>query len=777
MIHRFGLVWFLSAGWLAVQAAGQPFDVNRDQRVNTPDLFGLSHSWYSRELGFDLNKDSWVNREDLLRLRSQWGNVLPPPNPYTVGRAVGIYAVIQDGQRTFTSPELEIDITGSAPAGKRWSKPSVASLREWDPDTTKPSQEYPVQSIDSALPALPKDGSPLAAAWRKLHAPAGEGSVPHGALGGVKFGHPSDRIGTFNGWTFWFGWMASFSETYTPESETYAWVCYIAPEGCYLALQEAKSVYSNVDVFASVSSFFGLLYSPAGEYLEKSYINDLLGVSITFDMDIIEAGVTFYRFDGQSDLKPAIQYNFGKSVNFSLIPFPMFLSVSLDNFAQMTAGFYPYILWDMGDLPPGNPIPAVVDQMEKIVAQGGDSLESAGAAQAMNMMLPFMRSLLPQPPVTWREQPVGVDYAHYINEFIESRLPGHTPGHTGVDDLISGARRWLETGQTKQISEELRRLVTAGLPNPLQMYQFNKNLQAASQMSFEVGYKHGYDAAVNEGRREPDTLYAKEIKTVTAVAGKPCSLVVTAAEAAELVAGSQAGDFEGKGVIFDSASPAGNPVTVPIQGGKAVYTFTPKSAATLVFGVMMNPSAATRNQTLELARRVVIVTSQPAGQAYLFGVDQVSPDTPVTVNTTLVDAQGIPVGQAVLVDFFDYKDQWLGRVKNPDYGIAALTFVPEPSIPAIESFRVTRVGYTEEDARDGYALRGRGFSFDADVVFDGVPVNDMAGWDWAVISSREILFLPPDDQSLFQHPVRVQVLNPHAISSNEWLYDPGRPNG
>ena len=57
----------------------------------------------------------------------------------------------------------------------------------------------------------------------------------------LAYGTPANRIGTFDGWTFWLGWDGSFSETYDPFSETYAWVVYFAPEGVFVALQWAEN--------------------------------------------------------------------------------------------------------------------------------------------------------------------------------------------------------------------------------------------------------------------------------------------------------------------------------------------------------------------------------------------------------------------------------------------------------------------------------------------------------------------------------------------------------
>ena len=55
-----------------------------------------------------------------------------------------------------------------------------------------------------------------------------------------QYGVESQEIGTFEtptgNWITWIGWDATFSETYTPENETYNWMVFFAPEGIYVAL-------------------------------------------------------------------------------------------------------------------------------------------------------------------------------------------------------------------------------------------------------------------------------------------------------------------------------------------------------------------------------------------------------------------------------------------------------------------------------------------------------------------------------------------------------------
>ena len=77
-----------------------------------------------------------------------------------------------------------------------------------------------------------------------------------------KPGVQSSAVGTIGGWSVWVGWNASFSDSYLPESETYNWFVFFAPEGIYAGLTSAASTVSSVDVFAAIGGFIGMYASP-----------------------------------------------------------------------------------------------------------------------------------------------------------------------------------------------------------------------------------------------------------------------------------------------------------------------------------------------------------------------------------------------------------------------------------------------------------------------------------------------------------------------------------
>ena len=97
-----------------------------------------------------------------------------------------------------------------------------------------------------------------------------------------KLGTKNSEIGTFNGWSGWVGWEGSFSDSYEPVKEKYAWAVYLAPEAVYVALQPSQAVYSGVDVNMGIKDFYGFLKAPvASQTLQAAYVSDLWSVSLS----------------------------------------------------------------------------------------------------------------------------------------------------------------------------------------------------------------------------------------------------------------------------------------------------------------------------------------------------------------------------------------------------------------------------------------------------------------------------------------------------------------
>ena len=196
------------------------------------------------------------------------------------------------------------------------------------------------------------------------------------------------QIGTFNHWALWMGWEGSFSDTYLPNSEAYDWVVHFAPEGVYLSLQSSKSVYSGVDVFYGIGSFIGMVVSPDGDVVTRDYIGSLQGSSITFNLNpFAVAGVgplsqlgfaaglgpTFFQKGDSNTFERGIQYNQSLSVSFSLIPFNVPVSVSMNYESTFNNGFYPIISWDL-DPTVSNPFNAILMGLQSLSASQWEPL-------------------------------------------------------------------------------------------------------------------------------------------------------------------------------------------------------------------------------------------------------------------------------------------------------------------------------------------------------------------------------------------------------------------
>lgn len=417
------------------------------------------------------------------------------------------------------------------------------------------------------------------------------------ALSKLAYGTQVNQIGTFKGWTMWLGWDGSFSENYTPQSETYYWMVYFAPEGLFLALQSAKSNYSNVDTYAAIDSFYGTLQSPFGPILPSSYINSLQGVTLSinaFDSSFapvgplsqlsmaVTSGQSFFRIGSFKTLQRGIQYNSGISVSFSLLPFSLPFSVSLDYESNFNAGFYPIILWDIDGSSPENPVDLVIRELRRISAQtDSSSFPGYYEKEIADMMIPFLETLPSSP---------------HLREFM-----GSTSRNSHIDMMIANAQDWLRTGDTSKLPAS----VDLPMP-PSEQYAVMRPVKSITDMCFELGYEHGY-----RSKNRDDTIYADCIMTVLCTPGDNCTLEVTADEISELIAGTEPGDFEGVWVGFDtpfeSQLAGGEEIYwTTIDSGRASYTFINNSDTPLILGIQVYPAAATGNKTIELCRRKVV---------------------------------------------------------------------------------------------------------------------------------------------------------------------------
>ncbi len=423
----------------------------------------------------------------------------------------------------------------------------------------------------------------------------------------LAYGSPSDSIGTFDGWTFWIGWDGSFSENYDPFSETYAWVVYFAPEGVFLALQWAKSNYSNVDMYAAYDYFYGVMHSPFGSTLPKSYIGSLNGVSLSidaFDASLAPVGAlshvslavssaqTMFRIGSAKMLQRAVQYGAGMTASFSLLPFSLPFGVSLDYESGVEAGFYPIIMWDIQGA--SDPLDAVLSELRTRSQRKScyDAISSAESGEAFpdyfeteiaSMLVPVLEAL-----------PAADDIAEFVASSGQS---------SKIDAMISSVQQWLRTGDTSKLPGGI------DLPlDPASNYAALRPLKAAVDACFELGYEHGYRSTDRD-----DTIYADCIVTVNCTPGDNCTLTVTDDEIAELVPGSAPEDFEGVWVGFDLTTEEflvneseESVYWAWIEEGIATYTFVNNSDCPLFLGVQVWPDSVTSDKTLELCRRKVV---------------------------------------------------------------------------------------------------------------------------------------------------------------------------
>jgi hypothetical protein len=529
--------------------------MNDDGRVDPADAYYLQHQWQMNEKGADLTGDGFVGEEDVLQLKAQWHEMMTPENPYTVGRAVGIHFLAESSGEVFASPEMEIEIASSTSEFKTALMNRSSSLKE-ERQTSPALSTIAGPEMPGLIESMLCELQPCAASRRELVAD-----------GTPEFGVAYDKIGTFWGESIWIGWGANFSETYSPDGESYSWVVYFAPEAVYVALQKAEYVYSSVDVNAGVGVFWGVINSPGGEYLTRDYVNSLCGITFSRSLSTnlinglpglapvpafaLSTDVTFFRVNGIDVLDRAIQFGSSVSVSFDLLPagsFALPFSVSLETSSEVTAGFNPIIIWNLDPNAGGNPIDEIKKGLNRLL---GAEVDPAGAIYTIlrqrfaGRLIPFMQHLQAPVPVTLENGGRAPSNAAYFTHFLQTastQRPASSPD-TSIDHLIGRVEAWLQTGNTTKLPEAINKGFDF---NDDLLAEEEKSLQAATHLGFQIGYNRGCDA-------NPDCkkVYAECIRKVYCPPGEWCSIVVEATEASDLFPGSTPEDFEGVWVRID----------------------------------------------------------------------------------------------------------------------------------------------------------------------------------------------------------------------------------
>ncbi len=432
----------------------------------------------------------------------------------------------------------------------------------------------------------------------------------HQGKAALNYGQAYPDIGTFetpNGnWCFWVGWDANFSETYTPEGESYAWVVYFAPEAIYLALQSSKSVYSGVNINAGYKYFYGSLNLENGDRVSEGLLAGLESVSLSRNLFSastpgigvgafglgnlsfsLSAGITFSKEKPTDTLKRAVQIDSGISVSFDLISIPLPFSVSLGTDCVVGDppelckfhGFYPIVIHDIEQPSAQNPIDLLISKLLETILSPPYTVEE-GTKKMLIQALQIMRA-----------NPELID-------FIEN-----ASHNSSYDSIINETQQWLQSGETTNLPENLQ------LPDPVEAHETMKPIFAASQIAFELGYQRGCKANNNCQTRYADCIAEEYCKP-----GQECVVEITAKEIAALIPGKTAADFEGAWLLIDNSveqylvSQQETTEWLLIENGKATYRFSQNSATPIVLGVKIDPSWAPVDTWVELCRRIIYFT-------------------------------------------------------------------------------------------------------------------------------------------------------------------------
>lgn len=419
-----------------------------------------------------------------------------------------------------------------------------------------------------------------------------------------KLGTQSSEIGTFNGWSCWVGWEGSFSDTYEPVKEKYAWVVYFAPEAIYVALQPSQAVYSGVDVNMGIKYFYGFLKAPNNaQTLQANYVSDLWSVSFSigypdaippvglmahFSMGFeIEQG--FFRMQNTRTLLPGVQWGAGYSASYSLLPISLPFTVELDRnwvappAAPDFSGFWPIVIWDRTANPSQHPI----DQLRAAVVDLGSNASALSTATVMSTSLQAFADRIA----------ANQDLRNYIT---------NPNGASSIRDAIAATETWLATSDTTKLPGALK-----PIQQPTEVKETVKPVLCITQLAFETGYRVGAEANPNNR-----TMYVDGIVTNYCYVGEKCTLEVPVSELIAAMPSRKASDFEGVWVGFDTPIEGGDSYEaigsvewVQVRQGSASYTIAQTLSNPQLLGVRYDDNSdapLNDNRDIELKRRLIL---------------------------------------------------------------------------------------------------------------------------------------------------------------------------
>ncbi|MBN2526679.1 MAG: hypothetical protein JXR76_09815 [Deltaproteobacteria bacterium] len=484
-----------------------------------------------------------------------------------------------------------------------------------------------------------------------------------------EYGKASPEIATFDGLIFWTGWNGSFSDSYSPECETYNWFLFFGPEGVFAGLTSVGSNYSKVDVFAAINMFYGVSSNskPALTWQEAatSYgITYSQGLDIVPNVVSIDFGVTFFRESPSAlMLQPGIQFSMGGSFSVALVDIPFMPSVTLDNAVNISGqdtGFWPVVLWNI-DAAVANPQGAIINELRQLQSSGATTYTAIHQAQMAQSLLPVFAAMNTSSGKTLDGTVTSATPGDYVGQYLANMNAASAPAHT-IGAAANDVEAWLQSGDTEAPA---RIMADMPISKAIAVGAF-RMIKTGVGCGFEAAYRHGYDQAVASGTRTEDTVYADCLVTRHCLIGDACNLEVTAEEAATWLPGTTAADFEGAEVHFDAAPSdyiedgnAGQLVSDVFTDGVASYGFVRNEESSIVLGVTV-PSAtspANNGMNLELCARKVIMYS-------------------------LLEQENVTVVDGTLLSFTQFDPETLPETENPiNFTHGFYTFEVAPAEP------------------------------------------------------------------------------------------------
>jgi hypothetical protein len=665
------------------------------------------------------------------------------------GRGTGIRALVTVNGKELTSNEVEVTLSAASEgADKFLSTPDPAGQS---------------RAGSGAVPAL------------KPAAPAPK-AAPYGLLGAPletcpAVGDEPLALGTVNGSVCYISASGSVGSLGVQYAGTYT--LFFTSEGLYSARSMSKLAYIPPDFLNQAHTWsVGCIAGDEPGRLTTEHLDDLLSLSLSYSIAIYSQGVTFFSHVESGPVR-AFQVDTGLSVSvpaFGLaLPLRLGIAIQAPAVDEELPSAGPYFVrpWGSGcDYAgfDGN----LWEYAKAANASRGDAFaltaEDALGEVIASGLTPLFDTLgTPGAGGVGHHVPAGSN-ADMFAEMLSRNGTALEPGavNTSVDGLLVSMRdEFVAAGDDPSAiiaaGNLVQRRSAVTVPSRLELTAVLDKAKAAMYAADEI--------ATLARRSGSERFVTDDVIEIAVPVGEEAEFTLTAEEVATLVGRPVADVIHARVLANAGLDIVDVEFALPEEG--LTLTLTPKDGDMIVrLDVDLSTAAGdfpddVGSWVVRPALRLIRVRPGEPTHAVLVAPGDVPSGAPVSLNVQVVDDAGKIVDLAGDVEFVDARGNVLGSSKLAN-GTALLQFVPEPTVPQIESALPADLTVGGEPVT-GFEILGNGFSRDAELLLDGAPliVED----EYEVKGSQRILCVPSVPLGAGEH--RFQVVNPEGFSSEE----------